>query len=132
MLHLALYALLACQPNATASMIAQKEFVQYNKQWFGGKLTNTEVVVCEGDTVMNNALADIIPPHMFGNESDQYIIEISAVYNLALRQMQLTLFHEMVHDWLFQTTVGYDGSHNEAFHHRMRVLAAEGAFDELW
>lgn len=120
-----------CKPApAEYSNYAQKVYQQFNQEWFGNKLpSNTQVVVCQDAIIVPAAMAGTIPPT---KPNEPYKIEISLPYNLAERQMEFTLLHEMVHIKLGMADPDYDGNHDEKFQHEMRILALEGAFTDLW
>jgi hypothetical protein len=121
-----------CKPITKVNDIVRGEFDTFNQQWFGNAITHTRIVACRNQVTLPDALGDTIPPHKWGNDSDDYIIEVSLAANPDLRQFDMTLIHEMVHVWLYETDPEYDGGHEGKFQHKMRMLALEGAFDDLW
>jgi hypothetical protein len=98
----------------------------YNKKYFGGKLPKTPVVWCSKRAKDKD-----------GNESRgvcQYVPELMIFLNPVFQGWETTwsgiLIHEMVHVEQRYQVRAKDHGYN--FKRRMRELAAQGAFDELW
>ena len=101
-----------------------------NKKWFDGQLpANTEVWyehVQDACAMVEYDGCDVT----FDESTDTWLIRINPALAWSSRLARFALIHEMVH-----IAVGIGGkrkAHGAKFQYRMMLLAASGAFKDLW